>query len=37
MLKFLALIIWTLFIWVWSAGTWYNRGLSVGKEIYRKK
>lgn len=36
MINFLALITWTLFIWVWSAGIWYNRGLSDGKEIYSK-
>ena len=32
MIKFLALITWTLFIWVWSAVIWYNCGLSNGKE-----
>lgn len=37
MIKFLALIIWTLFIWVWSTWTGYNRGLSDGKGIYRRK
>ena len=37
MIKILALTTWTLLIWAWSAGIWYNRGLSDGKEIYREK